>query len=299
MKITKNILSFLIVFLFFTSMNAQEKQKQTIVPFYDYETSLFGFKDSLLNMAAIPAKYQFADRFYEGVARIQQDDKWGFIAFSGKEITPVIYEDAFNIREGLAAVKLNGKWGFIDRTGKEVIPFNYMLASSFSEDRAAVSNGEFWGFIDSKGHLGIEHMFGYDENVYPIFKEGLANVKFREKYGYIGTLGQIIIKFEYDYALPFKDGLAAVEKDFYWGFINKKGKEIVKIKYEISDTFPIFKDGLCPVSVNGKYGYVNTNGQEVIPLIYDYAANFEKGKAPVRLGSMSFNINTSGERIEE
>ncbi len=297
MKTPSSYLLLCVIVLLSLSLNAQVKQ--TIIPYYDMEKELFGYKDSILNMAAIPAKYQYADRFYEGRARIQQNDMWGFIAFSGKEITPIMYEDALNMKDSLAAVKLKGKWGYINRNGELVIPYTYQMATSFYEDRAAVSNGDFWGFINSKGVLGIDYMFGYDENVYPIFKEGLANVKFREKYGYINPLGQIIIPFTYDYALPFDNGLAAVEQDYGWGFINTNGKAVVAIKYDISNTFPVFNDGLCPVSVKGKHGFVNRKGEEQIPLIYDYASNFEKGKAPVRLGSQSFYIDTNGNRIDE
>jgi hypothetical protein len=295
---TKNLL--LISFLALTASSVVAQFKQVIIPYYDQATELYGYKDSALNMAAIPAKYQYADRHYEGLARIQQNDKWGFIAFSGKEIVPAIYDDALNFKDSVAAVKQNDKWGYIDKTGKVIIPFQYAIATDFHEDRAAVFNGEFWGFINKKGFLGIDYMFGYDENVYPVFKEGLANVKFRDNYGFIGVLGQIVIPFNYDYALPFDNGLAAVQKDYKWGFINKNGKEIIPIKYEIGgNTFPVFNEGLTPVSVDNKYGFVNRQGKEVIPLIYDYASNFEKGKAPVRLGSQSFYINTEGERIDD
>lgn len=279
---------------------AMGQSKQVIIPYYDQNTELWGYRDSALNMAAIPAKYQFADRHYQGLARIQQNGKWGFIAFSGKEIVSPMYDDAQNMKDSLAAVKLNDKWGYIDRTGTVVIPFQYAIATSFNEDRAAVFNGEYWGFINKKGYLGIDYIFGYDENVYPQFKGGLANVKFREKYGYIGPLGQILIPFDYDYALPFDNGLAAVQKDYKWGFINTKGKEVIPIKYDIgANTFPVFNDGLTPVSIDNKYGFVDRNGTQVIPLIYDYASNFEKGKAPVRLGSESFYVNTKGEKLVE
>ena len=274
--------------------------KQVILPYYDQKTELWGYRDSALNMVAIPARFQFADRHIQGIARVEEDGKWGFIAFSGKEIVTPIYDDAQNMKDSLAAVKLNGKWGFIDRTGKEVIPFKYDLATSFNEDRAAVYNGEFWGFINKKGVKGIDFMFGYDENVFPEFKEGLANVKFRDKYGYIGSNGQILIKFDYDYALPFDNGIAAVQIDSKWGFINKTGKEVIPIKYEIGgNTFPVFNDGLTPVRIDNKYGFIDRKGNEIIPLIYDYASNFEKGKAPVRLGSESFYINTKGERLDK
>ena len=50
------------------------------------------------------------------------------------------YEDASAFYEGLAAVKQNGKWGYIDETGKTVIPFQYDLALQFSEGKAVVAD---------------------------------------------------------------------------------------------------------------------------------------------------------------
>ena len=48
------------------------------------------------------------------------------------------YEEAQPFYEGLAAVKQNGKWGYIDETGKTVIPFQYDIACVFSEGYAVV-----------------------------------------------------------------------------------------------------------------------------------------------------------------
>lgn len=273
-------------------------QKQVITPYYDMQKNLFGYKDSLLNMAAIPAKYSFADRHFEGLARVESDGKWGFIAFSGKEVIPLIYDDALNMKDSLAAIKKDGKWGFINHSGNVIIPIKYDLVTSFNEKRAAIFKNNYWGFVDPQGHEVLECVFGYDDNVYPVYKSGLANVKFRENWGYVDLKGKIAIEFKYEYALPFDGEIAAVQLDGKWGFVNRKGKEIIPLKYDISDSFPVFKDGLCPVSIEGKYGYINRNGEEIIPLIYDYSSNFENGKGPVRLGSDAFYLNTKGERIK-
>ena len=298
---TDNMKKLLLIISVFLSLGlaAFAQFKQTIIPYYDMEKELYGYKDSALNMAAIPAKFQYAARHSEGIARIQQNDKWGFIAFSGEEIVPAIYEDAMDMHDSLAAVKLDGKWGFIDRTGKVVIPIEYGRATSFSQERAAVIKEEFWGFIDTKGREVIPFIFGYDETITPIFKNGLANVKFRESWGYINTVGQIVVDFKYDYALPFDGDRAAVCLDYLWGFINLKGKEVIPVKYDIAgNTFPVFNEGLTPVNNENGYGYIDKYGKEVIPLIYDHTSNFDKGKAPVRMGSESFYIDTKGNRIQ-
>ena len=41
------------------------------------------------------------------------------------------YDWVNNFFEGLASVKLNGKWGFIDKTGREAIPCKYDNVCSF------------------------------------------------------------------------------------------------------------------------------------------------------------------------
>ena len=47
-------------------------------------------------------------------------------------VIPAIYDDAMDFSEGLAAVKLNDNYGFIDYSGNEVIPFKYDFAWDFS-----------------------------------------------------------------------------------------------------------------------------------------------------------------------
>jgi len=290
----------LLLSLLLTVSHGVWSQKQVIIPYYDMKKDLYGYKDSVLNMAAIPAKYTFADRYSQGVARVELNGKYGFIVFSGAEAVPLMYDDALNMTDSLAAVKLNSKWGFIDRTGNVVIPIKYDMVTAFSENRAAIFKDNYWGFIDRNGHEVIECIFGYDENVFPKFNGGLANVKFRDYWGYITSVGKIAIEFKYDCALPFEGNIAAVQKDSKWGFVDRNGNEVIPLKYDIAgNSFPVFKDGLTPVSVDNRYGYIDRKGKEVIPLTYDYTSNFEKGVASVRLGSESFYINTKGERVDK
>ena len=59
--------------------------------------------------------------------------------------------------EGLASVRLNGKYGFIDKTSKEVIPLKYDDAYSFSEISLAlvtINNKSF--YINKKGECVID-----------------------------------------------------------------------------------------------------------------------------------------------
>ena len=46
--------------------------------------------------------------------------KWGYIDKSGTLVIPARYDDAWDFSEGLAHVNLNGRWFYIDKNGNEV-----------------------------------------------------------------------------------------------------------------------------------------------------------------------------------
>ena len=132
-------------------------------------------------------KYDWKGEYYQGLASVSLNGKYGFIDKTGKEVIPIKYDDAAeSFSEGLAEVKLNDKWGFIDKTGKEVIPIKYDNAYSFSE--------------------------------------GLAKVKLNDKWGFIDKTGKEVIPIKYDNAYSFSEGLAEVELNNKWFYINQKGE---------------------------------------------------------------------------
>ena len=66
---------------------------------------------------------------------------------------PLIYDDAWYFSEGLARVYENGKWGFIDKTGKVVIPLIYDGADGFSDGEAKVRVDDERFYIDKEGRF--------------------------------------------------------------------------------------------------------------------------------------------------
>ena len=74
--------------------------------------------------------------------------KYGFKNKSGEIVIPAKYQQANNFREGLARFRLDNKWSFVDKTGKEVIPINYQSVSDFYDGLAMVILDNKWGFID-------------------------------------------------------------------------------------------------------------------------------------------------------
>ena len=91
----------------------------------------------------ITEEYDYAYDFFEGLAVVKLDDKYGLIDEAGNIFIPIIYDFASNFFEGLAVVQLNDKCGFIDKNGNIIVPIIYDYAYSFKEGLAVVRlNGE-------------------------------------------------------------------------------------------------------------------------------------------------------------
>ena len=245
-----------------------------------------GFKKD--GVVVIPAKYNYASDFSEGLAAVKLDGKWVYIDKSGKEVIPFKYDYAMSFSEGLARVELNGKYGYIDKAGKEVIPIKYDEGRYyFCEGLTALKLNGKWGFIDKTGKEVIPFKYDYAW----AFREGLANVKLNGKYGYIDKAGKEVIPIKYDNAMSFSEGLASVNLNGKSGFIDKTGKEVIPFKYKSAS---YFREGLAVIELNGKYGFIDKSGKEVIPFKYDLADSFVNGAASVRLKGKRGTIDKQG-----
>ncbi len=253
-----------------------------------YENDKFGYKEG--DKIVIPAQYDRAYIFSEGLARVEINDKYGFINKTGKVVIPLKYDDAEGFSEGLAKVRFNKKCGFINKKGKEVIPLKYDFVREFTGGLALVRLNDKEGFINKLGDVVISLKY---DHVFP-FKEGMAPVKLDNKWGYVNKYGEEVISIYYDFAKGFSEGLASVEKNGKWGFINHKGEEVIPLKYDDAD---YFSENLVTVNISGKSGCINKSGEEVIPLKYDNFFGFTEGLSPVLLDGKWGVINKLGEEV--
>jgi hypothetical protein len=157
-----------------------------------------------------------------------------------KLIVPFKYQKICDFREGFAWVKAKNKWGFINKQFEEIVPPKFI-------DVFGLDNGGFdLGVINCVGNPDIDEesdelLKAYRSNrktnpsiVYSRiegFSEGLTPIKFRRKWGFVNTAGEMVVKPRYDAVKPFSFGLAAVMLNGKWGFVDPKGNLIIKNQF--------------------------------------------------------------------
>jgi len=225
--------------------------------------------------------------FYEGYALVgvKKDKKalWGFINKKGKLVIPAEFEEASVFSEGLAWVRRDKKSPIIaiNPNGKEIIRLNENITQvrRFSEGLAAVEfKYPHWGYIDKKGMLVISAEFTQAKD----FSNGLAAVVHNRDsrlYGFINKKGEMVIpETMLDASFFNSEGFSRVGPNYKSGIINKQGEFTVPF----SDGYQIVPDenGFVAYELWGKpvFGYIKGTGEVIIPFEFYYINPFNGGK---------------------
>lgn len=147
-------------------------------------------------------------------------DRWGFVNREGKLVIPAVFDTAEQFSEGLACVSEVGRYGYIDLNGQYVIHPQYSRARTFSEGRAAVVFSTKWGFIDRHDRYAVHPNYEDCGD----FSESFAAVQWRGRWGYIDTEGRFAVKPRFHEAHKFADGFAAVRLGDRWGKVTRAGE---------------------------------------------------------------------------
>ena len=118
--------------------------------------------------------------------------------------------------DGMLCVKYDGKYGYIDMEGEFIIEPQYDFATPFIGDVAFVTDGDYNCIIDREGNIietyeeGDEYSTTYYEVAYSLlydetidFVDDLHIYKTsKDKYGYKNSEGDVVIRAQFDAALP-------------------------------------------------------------------------------------------------
>lgn len=247
----------------------------------------------------IPAQFELARNFSEGLAAVVTQQRLGYINKSGNfaispdlEFDPIsiFREGAYQFSEGLARIAIAGRWGYINAAGQFMIQPQFDSADPFSEGLARVEVDGRYGYIDHQGDFLISPLY----KSAAAFREGLAGIEVGDRFGYINRQGEMVIRPQFDTADEFKQGLARVTLHDKYGFINKMGELVIPAQFDVAHNFA---EGLARVRWQEAYGYIDRTGKIVIPPQFDDTFSFTEGLALVRQRQKYGYVNAAGKQV--
>jgi hypothetical protein len=279
--------------------------------------------------------YYNYSNFSEGLARVSNGTKYGYINTKGNVEIEVKFDEAGYFHEGLAYIRSGTKWGYIDKTGDVVIAATYDDAFSFNEHGLAlVEVGDLYKVINKKNQIILD---SYDDindvGDFFVVKDG-TDVFF------VDLKGERVDTVNYEDGGPFTGG--------YFGFANyspdelyvynARGKQVFVItnQTDMDDSADFFvfggafwvlfvrEDGLeldngkaadtmafdgddiievynklVVVRDAGKTGVVNFKDEHIVEFLYDSIDLFGDDYMLVRLGTFYGILNSKGDTIVE
>lgn len=260
---------------------------------------------------------------------IKREGRYGFMNRDGEIMIPAQFEYASNFSNGLAVIAVQDKFGYIDKSGETVIECQFDEAQNFVEARAIVEINGFFGVIDPTGNYILNPEF----DDIGVISEGLFYAEKNGFFQYFSVDGQLVINRKFSEAFSFENGKAKVVEDGVSGYIRPDGTFIVssekgdvrhfydtmyvlqlrdsatfitpsgRLQFEYYDRIGGLKENRAIVAKKDKYGYVDARATVVIPLKlntfpnYFQFAQFENGHALAYRQMRYALIDSTGKNI--
>lgn len=258
-------------------------------------------QDKAQAAGATAMQVQTADQLYP----IEVNGKYGFINGKGKVVIEAVYDGSgySGVSGGTVYVEdyAAKKQYYFSSAGSKLLEYKLRDAGILYNDRALYTTQVHitgratairYGYIDSLGKVVIQPIYSRAFN----FSEGLARVNVGKASGYINTKGELVVPYRYSSTSDFSEGMASVMLAFggKYGYIDNTGKLRVTPRYDYATPF---SDGVAVVYVNGKYGYIDKNGNYLLKPQFSMAQPFSEGLAFVERNGVAFYINKKGAKV--
>lgn len=129
-------------------------------------------------------------------------------------------------------------------------------------------------------------------------------------YGYVDSVGNVVIACQFDDAKEFSEGLAAVlSRDgnvseggvfgplsltLKWGYVDTTGLTVIPCQFDFAGQF---SDGYAAVMSGNKWGFIDHNGDTLVDYKYDEVHRFVNGYAAVCRDGLWGYIDTDGNQL--
>ena len=255
------------------------------------------FRYGFINMKGemvISPKFDFADKFSDGLSLVLDRQKYGYININGDYIVRPRFRAADPFKCGFASVTVGKREGAIDTSGKMRMKPKFYVVRKFSEGVAPAATGvDNWGFIDQDGNPICDFRY---EHTSP-FGSGLARFQLRGCAGFLDRRLRVKNKptCQRFFQDEFTDGMLSFRENGKWGYLNAAGSVVVAPIFErVQD----FSEGLAWVRDEGKWGVLQCDGSFAVlprlnikcigrnvPLLDDFENGYAAAKLLVRAGS--------------
>ncbi|SFT51634.1 WG containing repeat-containing protein [Lishizhenia tianjinensis] len=230
------------------------------------EGQLYGYYDAFGSTLLDPI-YQEAYSFNDGVAKVTENGKVGYIYKDGTYYLQPRYEDLIWLSDEVLKAKKYGYQKLVDVNYDEVILEPLDEIGVLSSNRILfMKNGKI-GYVDARGNMIIDaQTFDVFDNAQELaeFRNNYARINQAGKYGMIDSLGKVVIPAVFSYIGDYGK-LIAITKGNGWGYTNLTTRLIIPYQYEYAESF---RSGIGIVQQNSKYGAINEMGEFVIPAEY-------------------------------
>jgi len=245
-----------------------------------------------------------------------KDDKRGYLnKITGKIFIPAVYNHAWVFSEGLACVVKNGKLGYINPKNETVIPFKFSYHIEKDKNIDYVFSGGYCSAIDSTGKVGLINKKGdwiisasYDYINNAVL--GYRIVKLARKYGLLDSRLKLILPVEYDWIEIQKTGLR-VAKDGGQQLVSFDTKTVLKtfvydmiksIQYgsgrmDSTGTEIMINTNCFAYNISSKWGLMKRDGSVVTKAIYDEIEGLNNNLFSCTNESYKFTIDSEGKTI--
>lgn len=243
--------------------------------------------------------------FYNHLAIICDNDKYGYINENGEIVIPLKFDYANNFCDGLALVKVNCKQ----------MPFcgKYTSGKTFID---TMKSGGQCGVINTRGEYVVKPQYDYLSS----FNRGIAVFeiegklkkithgdvwwyRYRDgKHGAINKRGEVVIQPVFDGLIQLENGvfIAKDHNSKKWGLLSNNTAIVGSY-----DVIRVLNNGLYKVNIGlnykvvlnafnetvfddyeeGRWGLLSVTGKQLTPLKYTHISNFHNGRALVNVNS--------------
>lgn len=188
--------------------------------------ALWGYLDDRGGWVIEP-RFQDAGAFSEGVAAVGLvGGGFRFVDLDGQWRGDAQFEEVGPHRGGLARARRGECWGYVDVRGELVIEPRFSQARDFVEGLAAVQLGEAWTWITPTGHVLCEPRYGrvFDASA------GVGIFEHHGTRGFVSPSGETLAE-GLESAHEFREGLAAIQLRARWGFMDTAGQLVIPPRF--------------------------------------------------------------------